>query len=108
MCSSTSGALSTLSIATSAGSTSSRWISDTEFRHPGGGREEVTAERSQNMRNSIRWILLLAFCVSGAAVLSWAFQDADFSVPTEGYTRAIYQAKSELLLPMSILFFAVG
>lgn len=59
-------------------------------------------------REFARWILLAGFCVGGAVVLTWAFQDADFSMPAEPIAKAMYETKAELLLPMSILFFAVG
>ena len=55
-----------------------------------------------------RWTLLIVFCLAGAIGLSWAFQDADFSVPADPFMSEIYKTKAVLLLPISLLFFAVG
>jgi hypothetical protein len=55
-----------------------------------------------------RWTLLIVFWLVGATCLSWAFQSADFSVPADPFMSEIYKTKAVLLLPISLLFFAVG
>ena len=60
------------------------------------------------MRACIRWFFLIGFCAIGVILLTWSVQDADFSVPAQSVASEIYETKAVLLLPMGILFFAVG
>jgi len=60
------------------------------------------------MLNVVRWLLLGSFFGAGLYLLIWAFQSASFSVPAEPLMSEIYKTQALLLLPLSILFFAVG
>jgi polyferredoxin len=60
------------------------------------------------MLNIVRWLLLVSFVATGLYLLAWAFQSASFSVPAETFMSEIYKSQALLLLPLSILFCAVG
>jgi polyferredoxin len=60
------------------------------------------------MLNVVRWLLLVSFVAAGLYLLTWAFQSASFSVPAEPLMSEIYKTQALLLLPLSVLFFAVG
>lgn len=60
------------------------------------------------MSNIVRRPLLVLFAAVGLYLLTWAFQSASFSVPTEPLMSEIYKTQALLLLPLSLLFFAVG
>lgn len=59
-------------------------------------------------RKILRWALLLAFCASGVYLFSWAVQSASLSVAAEPFVSEILKTRALVLLPMSMLFFAVG
>jgi hypothetical protein len=52
--------------------------------------------------------LLSAFATVGVYLLMWAFQSASYSVAAEPWLSEIYKAKALLLLPLGVLFIAVG
>jgi polyferredoxin len=60
------------------------------------------------MLNVVRWLLLVSFVAAGLYLLTWAFQSASFSVPAEPLMSEIYKTQALLLLPLSVLFLAVG
>lgn len=60
------------------------------------------------MLNWIRWLLLVLFVAAGLYLLTWAFQSALFSVPAQPWMAEVYKTQAMLLLPISILFVAVG
>lgn len=60
------------------------------------------------MLNLVRWLLLISFVAAGFYLLAWAFQSASFSVPAEPFMSEIYKTQSLLLLPLAVLFVAVG
>ena len=60
------------------------------------------------MREIARWIALVLFSLLGLYFLMWAYQSASYSVPAEPFMAEIYKTRAILLLPMSILHFAVG
>ena len=58
--------------------------------------------------NTIRWGLLSAFAAAGVYLLMWSFQSASYSVPAESWQSEIYKVKALLLLPLGVLYVAVG
>lgn len=73
-----------------------------------------SSDSAKQMKNNlatldvVRWLLLVLFAAAGLYLLAWAFQSASFSVPTEPLMSEIYKTQALLLLPLSLLFFAVG
>lgn len=66
------------------------------------------SRETMSFREISRWALTIGFWVLGAYCFSWFVQSASFSVPAQPIAKAMYETKAELLLPMSILFVAVG
>ncbi|HMG79982.1 MAG TPA: hypothetical protein VK591_14945 [Xanthobacteraceae bacterium] len=60
------------------------------------------------LRKIARWTLLIGFCAVAAVCLSWAFQDADFSVAAEPVASEMYKTTALLTMAASVLFFALG
>ena len=57
------------------------------------------------------WLLFIVFNIIGLLYLTWAFQDADFSVvvnPSAPYISEDYKTKALVFLPVSILFCTTG
>jgi hypothetical protein len=55
-----------------------------------------------------RWILLALFCGLGLYSLLAAYQSASFSVVASPMMAEVYKTRAVLLLPISILLFAIG
>jgi hypothetical protein len=75
-----------------------------------GPAQEIVAKLSQRLSDASVCSLVGAalFVVAGFYFLTWTIQSASFSVPADPQLSEHYKTRALLLLPLSILYFAIG